>query len=338
MGNERHSKPVRTEPLPELTEAQKAQQEAINTLLQYDRMKVLITDSCLSSDERFRLRPHIILELNGIAVNRIEDEAGRWRDKEMEITDSRHVPPPWADVPKHIDELCDYINDRWDNQSALHLAAYVMWRLNWIHPFIDGNGRTTRAISYYVLCSKLGFHVPGVTTIPELIAQDKGSYYKALEAADEAFESDRIDVSRMETLLKNLLANQVIAHAESASGRISKARRPESRSRQQGIQKPLTMQAKLGAGFGAFAVLFFALLTILATLDRQLPKDGRWLAIIVLALSGALSSGFFGGTASARGSLPITIAGNTEHPVRFSLTGGAAVLILLLILGAKLFS
>jgi hypothetical protein len=336
LGNERHSKPVRTEPLPELTEAQKAQQEAINTLLQYDRMKELITDS-LSSDKPFRLRPHIILELNGIAVKRIEDEAGRWRDKEMEITYSRHVPPPWIDVPKHIDELCEYVNDNWDNQSALHLAAYVMWRLNWIHPFIDGNGRTTRAISYYVLCSKLGFHVPGVTTIPELIAQDKGSYYKALEAADEALGSDRIDVSRMETLLRDLLANQVIAHAESASVRPSAPRLHEPRPRRQAMQSPLTQQARLGAGFGAFAVLFFALLAILAALDHQIPKDGRWPAIIVLALPGALSSGFFGGNASARGSLPITVAGNTQHPVRFSLTGGAAVLIILLILGTRLF-
>lgn len=265
MGNERHSKPLRTEPLPELTAAQKAQQEAINTLLQYDRMKGLITD-WLSADKPFRLRPHIILELNGIAVNRIENEAGRWRDKEMEITESRHVPPAWPEVPRHIDELCEYINDRWESQSALHLSAYVMWRLNWIHPFIDGNGRTTRAISYYVLCCKLGFHVPGVTTIPELIAQDKGAYYKALEAGDDACDSGRTDVSRMEVLLKDLVAKQVIAHAESATVRRSKPPTELPRSRQNVIQRPLAMETKLAAGFGAFAVALFRSLSDLGCL------------------------------------------------------------------------
>jgi hypothetical protein len=32
--------------------------------------------------------------------------------------------------------------------TAIHLAAYLMWRLNWIHPFADGNGRTARMTSY----------------------------------------------------------------------------------------------------------------------------------------------------------------------------------------------
>ncbi|MBV9180292.1 MAG: Fic family protein [Acidobacteria bacterium] len=67
------------------------------------------------------------------------------------------------------------------DRSAFHLAAYVMWRLNWIHPFVNGNGRTTRAVSYYVLCAKLEVYIPGVTTVPELIGHNKDPYYKALE-------------------------------------------------------------------------------------------------------------------------------------------------------------
>ena len=30
-------------------------------------------------------------------------------------------------------------NDNWDDSTPVHLASYVMWRLNWIHPFTDGN-------------------------------------------------------------------------------------------------------------------------------------------------------------------------------------------------------
>ncbi|HET9282483.1 MAG TPA: Fic family protein [Candidatus Angelobacter sp.] len=52
-------------------------------------------------------------------------------------------------------------------KSAIHLAAYVIWRLNWIHPFADGNGRTSRALSYLVLCTRLGERLPGTVTIPD---------------------------------------------------------------------------------------------------------------------------------------------------------------------------
>ena len=150
-------------------------------------------------------------------MQRLEDDAGRWRDVGMAIGSSRHVPPPPIEVPRYIDELCDYVNERWRDRSALHLAAYVMWRLNWIHPFVDGNGRTTRALSYYVLCSKLGFHIPGVTTVPELVAENKAPYYKALEAADRASETGDIDVSQMERLLGDLLAKQMVEALERAS-------------------------------------------------------------------------------------------------------------------------
>ena len=58
--------------------------------------------------------------------------------------------------------------------------------------------------------------------------------------------------------------------------------------------------------------------------------------MIVLALSGALSAGFLGGNASARGSIPVPLL--NEHPLAVAFTGGVAVLIVLLILGARLFA
>jgi Fic family protein len=81
-----------------------------------------------------------------------------------------------------VEDLCDYVNGQWTTRTALHLAAYVMWRLNWIHPFTDGNGRTSRAASYLVLCLRLGYLLPGRRTIPDQIAEDRTRYYKALEA------------------------------------------------------------------------------------------------------------------------------------------------------------
>jgi hypothetical protein len=54
-----------------------------------------------------------------------------------------------------------------------------------------------------VLCIRLGYRLPGTTTIPELIALNKDPYYAALEAADAG------DLSVLEKLLAALLAKQL---------------------------------------------------------------------------------------------------------------------------------
>jgi Fic family protein len=112
--------------------------------------------------------------------------------------------------------MCDYINENWAKASPLHLAAYTLWRMNWIHPFVDGNGRTSRAVSYLVLCVRLRYVLPGITTIPELIAKNKDPYYQALEAADKANADGKIDLSEMEKLLEGLLAKQLISVIDAA--------------------------------------------------------------------------------------------------------------------------
>ncbi len=264
----------------------------------------------------------------------------------IEIEGSRHQPPPADEIPKHIDDLCDYVHEHWEDRSPFHLAAYVMWRLNWIHPFVDGNGRTTRAVSYYVLCAKLQFHMPGVTTVPEMIAQNKNPYYRALEAADRAEQNRAVDVSEMEQLLSDLLAKQMVLALQRAEApnldQIGRARK-EIESLQRSRQKRSTAEAwgsrstfTVGVVFGAVAVLFFMLLVLLSVFGHTVPANARYLVVIVLALSGGLSAGALGGSASARGAVPIP--GVKDHPLTVALTGGIAVLIVLLTIGARFFT
>ena len=85
-----------------------------------------------------------------------------------------------------MEEMCEYVNSHWD-QPAAHLASYLLWRINWTHQFDDGNGRTARAVSYAALCIRVGYRLPGESTIPAQIATDKRPYYEALEAADRAY-------------------------------------------------------------------------------------------------------------------------------------------------------
>jgi fido (protein-threonine AMPylation protein) len=332
-----------------MTDIQRANQEALNTLLQYDRMIELIR-SYLNGADRFRLRPSTIQELNRISIQNVENDAGRWRDVEMLIGDSRHVPPSVNELAGYIDELCDYVNDHWDDRSALHLAAFIMWRLNWIHPFVDGNGRTTRAVSYYVLCCRLGFYIPGVTTIPELIASDKAQYYAALEAADDALKEGRgIDVSQMEGLLHGLLAKQMVEALKYAGVATSRSIRTGTPAVTQGSptreaerapdeSQPRAstrndLSTNMSMVFGGLGLLFFMVLILFGV---QISTDSRWLVIIVFSLVTGLSFGFLGGTSNVRGSIPLNkeIEGTR---FRFSVTGGIAALVLILILSWFLF-
>jgi Fic family protein len=89
------------------------------------------------------------------------------------------------------------------------LAAYALWRLNWIHPFVEGNGRTARAACYYLICLKHGMLLPGKKIVPERIRENRDPYYAALEAADHAWDAGKLDVSVMAKYLEELLKGQL---------------------------------------------------------------------------------------------------------------------------------
>lgn len=202
---DRHSFPEGGEEEPELTPTEVAHRETINSLRLIDHVTGLVAEPVAGKP----LRPSSVLAMNRIALDQVTPEAGRWRVRQVFIDGTDHIPPPWPRVAELVEDMCDYVCDEWETQSAMHLSAYVMWRLNWIHPFIDGNGRTSRAVSYFVLCARLGFALPGTTTVPELIAANKQAYYEALDAADAAWVEGRLDVSQMEELLGNYLAKQL---------------------------------------------------------------------------------------------------------------------------------
>jgi Fic family protein len=161
----------------------------------------------------------MILALHRIALDGLSSLAGVFRPGAVSIGKSKHQPPDAHLVAGLVEEMCDWVNDNLD-QPPLSLCAYTMWRLNWIHPFEDGNGRTSRAVSYLVLCSVLGDRLPGRKTIPEQIAENKTPYYEALEKADEAWAGGNLDLSAMVDLLEGYLAAQLKSVFDQASAPI----------------------------------------------------------------------------------------------------------------------
>jgi Fic family protein len=195
---------------------EKARVEALNTLRQFDAT-IHELRRWLRTPSR-RLRPSDISALHRVLMDRISEYAGVYRPAKIKIIGSRHAPPPADQVQRLVEELCDYLAENWEKKPSVHLAAYSLWRINWIHPFSDGNGRTARAVSYLTLCAHSGKELPGDLTIPEQIARNKAPYYKALEAADAELQRGRINLSILEQLLNSHLANQLYDFYQTVSG------------------------------------------------------------------------------------------------------------------------
>ena len=150
---------------------------------------------------------YMIWDLNHVVVANISQFGGRFRDEPIYVGD--HKPPHFRDVSELMDQFISNIHENWYNWTYTELAAYGLWRLNWIHPFIEGNGRTDRAACYYLLCVRSGGLLGGRKIVPERIRENRQPYYEALKAADKAWELGHLDFSVMEEYLAALVQEQV---------------------------------------------------------------------------------------------------------------------------------
>jgi Fic family protein len=194
----------------------KARREAENGVRQFKLAVQIIRSNIPNEDGAFKLKQSTLLQLHREALDGIHPLAGTYRNSRVFINNSDHLPPKAVDVPDHVADMCDYVNANWPDKNACHLSSYILWRLNWIHPFADGNGRTARVVSYVILNIKLRSLLPGSTTIPDIIAADKKPYYNELEKADRAWRLGQLDTSGMEKMIEGLLAQQLLSATQEA--------------------------------------------------------------------------------------------------------------------------
>jgi fido (protein-threonine AMPylation protein) len=177
-----------------------------NLLRQYDLLTNCI-EIGLKQCDHICFDKYMLWSLNHVAVANISQFGGRFREEPIYVGD--HVPPHFEKVPELMDRFISFIHENWFIYSPTELAAYALWRLNWIHPFIEGNGRTARAACYYILCVRHGALLGGSKILPERIKEDRDGYESALEAADKVWINGQLDFSQMEEYLAALLAAQI---------------------------------------------------------------------------------------------------------------------------------
>ncbi|KAG7256511.1 hypothetical protein CRUP_032262 [Coryphaenoides rupestris] len=104
-------------------------------------------------------------------------EAGRLRTSQVFV--GHHIPPHPQDLLRHMEELVQWLNS--EDVLQLHpvkYAALAHYKLVYVHPFVDGNGRTSRLLMNLVLMQA---HYPPITIRKE----QRVEYYNALDTANE---------------------------------------------------------------------------------------------------------------------------------------------------------
>lgn len=114
---------------------------------------------------------------------------GKFRDTRVFIGNLHtkkinYIPPDAYKVPGLIDELLDWLNNSTDEMYPVIIAGILHYELVRIHPFVDGNGRTSRLMATLIL-SIHKFNIDNYFTLDEYYNQDRQAYVDALKSADK---------------------------------------------------------------------------------------------------------------------------------------------------------
>lgn len=144
----------------------------------------------ISSHKDTPLSVELLLQIHRLITEKTlknEDDAGRFRAKEDNIVvydvmagETVHTPPVADILPQFAIDLCDYFNDS-NAVPYVHpiiRGIIIHFMVGYFHPFVDGNGRTARALFYWYML-KEGYWMTEYLSISRVIAKSKKSYEKA---------------------------------------------------------------------------------------------------------------------------------------------------------------
>lgn len=128
--------------------------------------------------QKVHFRPSVLLDFHALILRGINsEEAGRYRSVPVQILGAQHLPPEPFLVPKLMEDYFLFYDSYRNKIHPVVLAAEMHERLVTIHPFIDGNGRTSRLVMNLIL-SMHGYPI----AILKGDAAARLQYFQALEA------------------------------------------------------------------------------------------------------------------------------------------------------------
>jgi Fic family protein len=180
------------------------------------------------------LTPSIILELHKIVTeNALDnpDAVGRWRlpKENIAVYDERdgtslHVPPEAHELDERIEKLCEFANEG-DTEPFLHPVIRAMllhFLIGYDHPFVDGNGRTARALFYWHM-AKHKYWLVEFVSISSILKNAPAQYSRSFLLS----ETDDNDLTYFLLYQCDVILKAIVALHEYLSKKIEEQRQTE---------------------------------------------------------------------------------------------------------------
>lgn len=154
----------------------------------------------ITANKHQPLTPELLCHIHSLMTNKTLENSGdegKFRSNDDVVVEDSvtheivHTPPPYKDIPEFIDSLCLFFNSE-NEQTFIHpiiRAIIIHFMVAYVHPFVDGNGRTARALFYWYMLKK-GYWLMEYMSISRIIYKSKKSYEKSFLYA----ESDSNDI------------------------------------------------------------------------------------------------------------------------------------------------
>lgn len=151
--------------------------EVLNAITVYENL-----DQYEFSSSKSFLKAHLEL-MNGLI-----DSAGKYRQQGVGIVKGNkveHIAPPYENVPFLMNDLFEYLTD--SDELTLIKSCVFHYEMEFIHPFLDGNGRMGRLWQTLILMNE--YPVFEFLPFETLISQTQNEYYKSLVLSDKSGKS-----------------------------------------------------------------------------------------------------------------------------------------------------
>jgi len=176
-----------------------------------------IVSAALQSGQPF-LSQAILKALNYHAIACLHTNAGEYRPCPVHVVYpdpvDNYLAPEHYRVHALMDNFINMVNVNWQAPDPIHLAAFVLWRLCAIHPFINGNGRTARAAAYFTICVRAGGWLPGTENMTTLL-KSHPNYTNALKHGDATAAAGDVDIGPLAEVVGECLQQQLATAAVS---------------------------------------------------------------------------------------------------------------------------
>ena len=130
------------------------------------------------------------LKAHQLLLQKLIKDSGTYRKQSVGIVKGskvEHIAPPFENVPYLMKDLFEYLKD--ENEITLIKSCVFHYEMEFIHPFLDGNGRMGRLWQTLILMQE--YPIFEFLPFETLISKNQKEYYNALSVSDKEGKSTK---------------------------------------------------------------------------------------------------------------------------------------------------